>query len=155
MVQMHNAQASQGCYNILRRTIERYLGSAPSLTFNTIKTKIIMHAFHSSRYLQSKWMLDFSHVQPSILKSHKRSKMIKNHFYRLYSIMNGSKIIAGSPSKEWLLILQLLSVFYCKFVVKLARVCHNCAFLLKKLCHYLGQWLINGSKKSSVVSIRT
>ena len=47
-------------------------------------------------------------VQPSILKSHKRSKMIETHFYRLYSIMTGSKIIAGSPSKKWHLILKLL-----------------------------------------------
>ena len=40
---------------ILSQTIEGYLDSVPSLTFNTIKTKlIIMHAFHSSRYLQSK-----------------------------------------------------------------------------------------------------
>ena len=31
-------------------------------------------------------------VQPSILKSHKRSKMIETLFYRLYSIMTGSKI---------------------------------------------------------------
>ena len=38
-------------------------------------------------------------VQPSKLKSHKRSKMIETHFYRLYSLMNGYKIIAGSPSK--------------------------------------------------------
>ena len=38
-------------------------------------------------------------VQPSILKSHIRSKMIKTHFYHLYSIMTGSKIIAGSPLK--------------------------------------------------------
>ena len=38
-------------------------------------------------------------VQPSLLKRHKRSKMIETHFYRLYSIMTGSKIIAGSPSK--------------------------------------------------------
>ena len=30
-------------------------------------------------------------VQPSILTSHKHSKMIETHFYRLYSIMNGSK----------------------------------------------------------------
>ena len=45
---------------MLRKTIEGYLGSVPSLTSNTIKTKLIMHAFHSSRYLQSKWMLDFS-----------------------------------------------------------------------------------------------
>ena len=35
-------------------------------------------------------------MQPSILKSHKYSKMIETHFYRLYSIMTGSKIIAGS-----------------------------------------------------------
>ena len=38
-------------------------------------------------------------VQPSILKSQTRSKKIKTNFYRLYSIMTGSKIIAGSPSK--------------------------------------------------------
>ena len=49
--------------------------------------------------------------QPSILKSHKRSKMIETHFYRLYSIMTHSKIIAGSPSKKWHLILKLLQVF--------------------------------------------
>ena len=48
--------------NILRKTIARYLGSVPSLTFNTIKTKLIMPAFYSSRYLQSKWMLNFSHA---------------------------------------------------------------------------------------------
>ena len=47
---------------ILRKTIEGYLGSVPSLTFYAIKTKIIMHAFHSVRYLQSKWMLGFSHA---------------------------------------------------------------------------------------------
>ena len=44
-------------------------------------------------------------VQPSNHKSHTRLKMIETHFYRLYSIMTGSKIIAGSPSKEWHLIL--------------------------------------------------
>ena len=36
-------------------------------------------------------------VQPSKLKSHKHLKMIETNFYRLYSIMTGSKIIAGSP----------------------------------------------------------
>ena len=51
-------------------------------------------------------------VQPSIPKSYKRSKMIETHFYHLYSTMTGSKIIAGSPSKVWHLILQLLSVFF-------------------------------------------
>ena len=49
-------------YTILRKTIEGYLDSVLSLTFNTIKTLLIMHAFHSSRHLQSKWMLYFSHA---------------------------------------------------------------------------------------------
>ena len=48
--------------SILRKTIEGYLESVPSLTFKTIKTKLIIHAFHSSIYLQSKWMLYFSHA---------------------------------------------------------------------------------------------
>ena len=39
-------------------------------------------------------------VQPSILKSHITSKMIETHFYRLYSILTGSKIIASSPSEK-------------------------------------------------------
>ena len=47
---------------ILRKTIEGYLGLVPSLTFNTIKTKLIMITFHSSIYLKSKWMLDFCHA---------------------------------------------------------------------------------------------
>ena len=65
-------------YSILRKAIEGYLDSVPSLIFNKIKTKLIMHAFHSSRYLQSKKsrFSDLSTVnvqmmQPSILKSHK------------------------------------------------------------------------------------
>ena len=37
---------------ILRKTIEGYLDSVPSLTFNTIKTLLITHALHSSRHLQ-------------------------------------------------------------------------------------------------------
>ena len=48
-----NGQLSLDRLYILRKTIEGYLDSVPSLTFNTIKTKPIMHAFHSSRYLQS------------------------------------------------------------------------------------------------------
>ena len=47
-------------------------------------------------------------VQPSILESHKCSKMIEAHFYRMYSIMTGSKIFAGSPSKKCHLLLKLL-----------------------------------------------
>ena len=48
--------------NILRKTIEGYLDSVRSLTSNTIKTLLIMHAFHISRHLQSKWMLYLSHA---------------------------------------------------------------------------------------------
>ena len=48
--------------SILRKTIEGYLDSVPSLTSNTIKTILIMNSFHSSRYLQSNWMLYFSHA---------------------------------------------------------------------------------------------
>ena len=32
---------------ILRKTIEGYSDSVPSLTSNTVKTLLIMHAFHS------------------------------------------------------------------------------------------------------------
>ena len=44
-------------------------------------------------------------IQPSIVKSHKRSKMSEIHFYLLYSEMTVSKIIAGSPLKVWNLFL--------------------------------------------------
>ena len=49
-------------FNILRKTIEGYLDSVPSLSLNTIKTLLIMYAFHSSRLLQSKLMIYFSHA---------------------------------------------------------------------------------------------
>ena len=54
------------------KTIKGYLDSVPSLTFNTIKTKLIMHVFHSSRYLQSKGMFDLSHA--SMIKVQYMSK---------------------------------------------------------------------------------
>ena len=76
-------------------------------------------------------------VQPSVLKNHKRLKMIETKFYRLYSIKTGSKIIAGSRSENWHLILKLLLVFYCQFVAKFADVCNIRVFLLKKLSHFL------------------
>ena len=51
---------------------------------------IKMDALFQSRYnCLSKVQIQMA--QPSILKSHKRSKMIETHFYRLYSIMTGSK----------------------------------------------------------------
>ena len=49
-------------FSILRKTIEGYSDSDPSLTSNVIKTLLIMHAFHSSGHLQSKCMLYFSHA---------------------------------------------------------------------------------------------
>ena len=48
--------------DILRKTIEGYLDSVPSITSNTIITLLIMHVFHNSRHLQSKWMLYISHA---------------------------------------------------------------------------------------------
>ena len=59
---------------------------------------INMDALFQSRYKGS-CTVEIQMVQTSILKSHTRSKMIETHFYRLYSIMPGSKIIAGSTSK--------------------------------------------------------
>ena len=60
--ELHNANTTEdkstlqifSICNILRKTIEGYLDLFPSLTFNTIKTTLIIHAFHSSRYLQPK-----------------------------------------------------------------------------------------------------
>ena len=75
-------------------------------------------------------------VQHLYTENHKRSKAIETNFNRLHSIMTGSKIIAGSSSKNWHLILKLLVVFFCQFVVKFAGVCHIRVFLLKKLSHY-------------------
>ena len=39
-------------------------------------------------------------VQPSIMKSHKHSKIIETYFDRLCSIVTGPKIIAGSRTKS-------------------------------------------------------
>ena len=88
-----------------------YLDSISSLAFKTSKTKLYSHAVYSSRYLQSKLMFNLSHasmvkiqyssklVEIIILQSHEHSKLTKTHLYRLYSLMIGSEIIAGSQSK--------------------------------------------------------
>ena len=57
-----------------------------------------MDALFQSRY-NGLSTVQMQTVQPSILKSHTRSRMIETNFNRLYSIMTGSKIIAGTPSK--------------------------------------------------------
>ena len=72
--------------SILRKTIEGYLDSVPSLTFNTIKTKLIMHAFNSSKYLQSKWMFDLSHA--SMIKVQYMSKWCNPLYWKVTSIQN-------------------------------------------------------------------
>ena len=77
-------------------------------------------------------------IQPSMLKSHKLSQMIQTHFYRLYSIMTGSKIIAGSPSKKAPNFEAVVSVLL-QICGQIAGVCHIGEFLLKKLSHYLGK----------------
>ena len=60
-------------------------------------------------------------VQPSILKSHIGSKMIEPHFYLLYSIMTGSKIIAGSRSEKMAL----------NFVAVVSVLLHICGRLCR------------------------
>ena len=77
--------------NILRKTIEGYLDSVPSLTFNTIKTKLIMHAFHSSRYLQSKWMFVLSHA--SMINVQYMSKWCNPLYCKVTSIQKWLKPI--------------------------------------------------------------
>ena len=61
-------------YIILRKTIDGYSDSISSLTFNTILTyiSIHVHAFHTSRCLQSKCMVNLSHA--SMVKVQHRSK---------------------------------------------------------------------------------
>ena len=77
-------------------------------------------------------------VQPFILKSHKRSKMIKTHFCRLYSIMTGSKMIAGSPSKKWHLILKLLTVFLLQICDQICRGMPYPCIFVEEVVHLLG-----------------
>ena len=66
---------------ILRTKIERYLDSISSLTFNTIKTKLNIHAVHNSNYLQLKLTFTLSHASMvKIQYSHKHSKLVKTIF---------------------------------------------------------------------------
>ena len=77
--------------NILRKTIEGYLDSVPSLTLNTIKTKLIMHALYSSRYLQSKWMFDLSHA--SVINVQYMTKWCNPLYWKVTSIQKWLKPI--------------------------------------------------------------
>ena len=76
---------------LYRKTIEGYLDSVPTLTFNTIKTKLIMNAFHSSRYLQSKWMFDLCHE--SMIKVQYMSKWCNPLYWKVTSIQKWLKRI--------------------------------------------------------------
>ena len=69
-------------------------------------------------------------VLPSIQKSHKHSKMIETNFYRLYSIMAGSKIIAGSRPKVWHLIFAVI-------VSVLLPICCHIGWGMPYLCIFV------------------
>ena len=60
------------------KTIEGYLDFITSLKFNTIYTDLNMHAFHSSRYLQSKCMFNLNHA-PMVKVQY--SSIWFNHLY--------------------------------------------------------------------------
>ena len=77
--------------NILRKTIEGYLDSVLSLIFNTIKTKLILHTFHSSRYLQLKWMLDLRNA--SMIKVQYMSKWWNPLYWKVTNIQKWLKPI--------------------------------------------------------------
>ena len=76
---------------IFRKTIEGYLDIFPSLTFKTTRTKLIMHAFHSSRYLQPKWMFDFNHA--SMIKVQCMSKWYNPPYWKVTNIQKLFKSI--------------------------------------------------------------
>ena len=61
-------------YTILRKTIEGYIHSILFLKFSTIKSKLNIRAFHSSRYLQSNLIFKFSHA--SVVKIQCSSKYL-------------------------------------------------------------------------------
>ena len=76
-------------------------------------------------------------VQPSILKSHKHSKMIETHNDWL---QNRCWLSFKSMTPNFVVVVSvLLPIFGI-----LAGVCHICAFLLKELSCYKVQLLING-----------
>ena len=64
--------------------------------------------------------------------------MIETHFYRLHSVMTGSKIIAGSLSKmapNFEAVVRVL-LQICGQICRGTHVCHIRVFVLKKLTHY-------------------
>ena len=70
-------------------------------------------------------------VEPSILKSHKHSKMIETHFYRLYFIIHGWLSVKSMAPNFVGVVSVLLPI-----CLLLAGLCNICAFLLKKLPRY-------------------
>ena len=127
--------------HILRKTIEGYLGSAPSLTFNTIKTKIIMNAFHSSRYLQSKWMLDFSHAP--IVQVQYTSKWCNPLYWKVTNVQKWLKpILAFVFHNDWLLNHCWLSIKsmapnFAVVVSVLLQICCQICSGMSKLCIFV------------------
>ena len=69
-------------------------------------------------------------MQPSIQKSQKHSNMIETNFYSLYSIMAGSKIIAGSQAK-------VCHLIFFDFVGVLPPFCCNIGWGMPYLCIFV------------------
>ena len=118
-----------GTQHILRRTIEGYLGSVLSLTFNTIKTKLIMPAFYSSRYLQSKSMLNFRHAL--MVEVPYTSKWCNHLYWKVTNVQKWLKPISTVSTPLWLAqnhcLLSLKSMapnFVVVFSVLLPICCH-------------------------------
>ena len=112
---------------ILRKTIEGYLDSFPSLTFNTINTKLIMHAFHSSSYLQPKWTFDLSHA--SMIKV--QYKWYNPIYWKVTNIQKWFKPILSLAfhndwlqNHRWLSVKSMTSNFVVVSSVLLPICCH-------------------------------
>ena len=79
-------------------------------------------------------------VQPSILKSHKHSKMIETHFYRLYTIMAGSKIIAGM-TPNFLVFISVLLPICCHIGWGMPYLCIFVEEFVTLLCAITDKWV--------------
>ena len=116
-------------------------------------------------YNQNAWLNNLNHASivkvqysskwcyPLSLKFSNIQKIIKTHFYRLYSIMTGSKIIAGSHSKNDNYFLAIANV-------SLPVCCHidsgmtNLRIFVEENVALLGAMTDKWVKNLSVVGIR-
>ena len=131
--------------HILRKTIEGYLDSVPSLTFNTIKTKLSMHAFHCSRYLKSKWMFDFSHA--SIIKVQYMSKWWNLYTEKSQAFKNDWNPFLSSVSHNgwlqnhcWLPAIGMTPYFVI-FICVLLQICCHIGWDMPYLCIFVEEFV--------------